>query len=78
MTQKARKIIEGLRGRFPPRLGDLKSNERVLNDFNRDNLDDVGPVAGASGNRFLQEINEMQNLEHDQQIEDIEPKVAVY
>ena len=58
--------------------GDVNTRDRALSDFNHDNLDDVGPVAGASGNRFLQEINEMQNLEHDQHIEDIEPKVAVY
>jgi hypothetical protein len=47
-------------------LPDLKTRDRILKEFNQSTLDDVGPVAGARGNRFLQEINEMQNLEHDQ------------
>ena len=37
----------------------------VLADFNQSTLDPVGPVAGASGDRFLKELNEMQDLEGD-------------
>jgi hypothetical protein len=34
-------------------------------DFNQSTLDPVGPVAGAGGDRFLKELNEMQDIECD-------------
>lgn len=40
--------------------------ERTLDGFNQSTLDPVGPVPGASGDRFLKELNEMQDLEGNQ------------
>jgi hypothetical protein len=37
----------------------------VFVGFNQPTLDPVGPVAGAGGDRFLKELNEMQDLEGD-------------
>ena len=36
---------------------------RVLVDFNASTLDDVGPVGGDKGEKFLSELNEMADLE---------------
>ena len=38
---------------------------RVLVDFNASTLDDVGPVGGDKGEKFLSELNEMQDLKRD-------------
>ena len=46
MTEKARKILEELKKRYPLRLSDASRRDKILSDFNRENLDDVGPVGG--------------------------------
>jgi len=38
---------------------------QVLVNFNASTLDDVGPVGGDKGEKFLSELNEMQDLEGD-------------
>jgi hypothetical protein len=47
------------------RLNNPEMWERILSDFNQSTLDPVGPGAGASGDRFLKELNEMQDLQGD-------------
>jgi hypothetical protein len=38
---------------------------QVLIDFNQSTLDHVGPLGGDKGEKFLSELNEMQDLERD-------------
>jgi hypothetical protein len=45
------------------RLANPKARNRILDQFNRENLDDVGPIGGDKGEKFLIELNEMADLE---------------
>ena len=58
MTDKAKKILEKMKLR---RLFvDSQVRGRILDEFNRENMDDVGPVGGAEqGMKVLSEINSM-------------------
>lgn len=47
------------------RLANPKARNRILDQFNRENLDDVGPLGGDKGEKFLSELNEMADLESD-------------
>jgi hypothetical protein len=38
---------------------------QVLIDFNQSTLDHVGPLGGDKGEKFLSELNEMQDLKGD-------------
>ena len=53
MTDKAKRIVEKMK----------KAREETLDEFNRSTLDDVGPIGGDKGEKFLSELNEMQDLE---------------
>jgi hypothetical protein len=61
MTDKAQRVLQKMKRR---RLfGNPKVRDRILDEFNRSILDDVGPVGGDKGETFLKELNEMQDLE---------------
>jgi hypothetical protein len=45
------------------RLANSERRNRILYEFNRDNTDDVGPVGGDKGEKFLSELNEIAELE---------------
>jgi uncharacterized protein YfeS len=45
------------------RLTNPERRHHILDQFNRENLDDVAPVGGKKGEKFLSELNEMQDLE---------------
>jgi hypothetical protein len=45
------------------RLTNSERRNRILYEFNRDNTDDVGPVGGDKGEKFLSELNEIAELE---------------
>jgi hypothetical protein len=60
MSAKARRILA--------LLNDPRRRTRVLDSLNKSTLDDVGPLAGDEGEKFLSELNEMQDLERDQLI----------
>ena len=47
------------------RLANPKARIRILDQFNRENLDNVGPIGGDKGEKFLSELNEMADLEGD-------------
>jgi hypothetical protein len=47
------------------RLANPERRPRILNEFNRSTLDDVGPVGGDKEEKFLRDLNEMQDLERD-------------
>lgn len=49
----------------PKRLFDPQRREAVLDQLNRDNLDDVGLVGGDQGMKVLQEMNDLA-IEGDQ------------
>lgn len=55
MSAKARRI-------WAP-LDDPRRRNRVLDSFNKSTLDDVRPVGGDKGEKFLKEPNEMADLE---------------
>jgi flagellar basal body-associated protein FliL len=64
MTDKTKKILQKIQLRRLFR--DPEVRDRILNDFNRDQMDDVGPVGGDQEIKVLKELNEMQDLEGDQ------------
>jgi hypothetical protein len=37
--------------------------EKVLDELNRDQMDDVGPVWGDKGEKFLRELHEIQEMQ---------------
>jgi hypothetical protein len=66
MTDKAQKILQRMNKRqVLRRLANPETRDRILDEFNQENLADVGPVGGRKGERFLKELNEMQDLERD-------------
>jgi hypothetical protein len=66
MTDKAKKILQRMnRRRTLARLANPEKRNRILDQFNRENLDNVGPIGGDKGEKFLSELNEMQDLEGD-------------
>ena len=40
-------------------FGDPIAMDRILDEFNRSTLDDVGPVRGLKGMKVLSEMNEL-------------------
>ena len=64
MTYKAKTILQKMNKRKAMnRLANPKARNRILDEFNRSTLDDVGPVGGDKGEKFLRELNEMADLE---------------
>ncbi len=55
MSAKAKRILA--------LLDDPRHRTRVLDFFNKSTLDDVSPFAGDKGEKFLSELNEMQDLQ---------------
>ena len=66
MTEKAKKILQKTQLRRLFR--NPKARDRVLDEFNRSTLDDVGPIGGDKGEKFLKELNEMADLERDAEL----------
>ena len=66
MTEKAKKILQKMNRRQAlKRLANPERSNHILDQFNRENMDDVGPLRGEKGEKFLKELNEMQDLEGD-------------
>ena len=66
MTDKAHEILQEMQKRQAlKRLANPERRNRILNEFNRDQLADVGPLGGDKGEKFLSELNEMADLESD-------------
>jgi hypothetical protein len=61
MTNKAQKILQKMNKRQAlNRLAYPKARNRILEQFNRENLDAVGPIAGAEqGMKVLSEMNSL-------------------
>lgn len=70
ITNKAQKILQSMNRRKALKrwreFSNPRRREKILNEFNRDNLDDVGPIGGAEqGMKVVQEMDEMADLERD-------------
>ncbi len=63
MTEKAQRILDKLNKKNRKRPTSIRDN--VLQDFNQSTLDPVGPVGGQKGEKFLAELNEIQEFEND-------------
>jgi hypothetical protein len=60
------------------RMNDSQNRDRILNEFNRSTLDDVGPIERREqGMRVLQEMNELGEAE-EQTFRDSMPRITVY
>ena len=64
MTEKAKAVIQKLRNRQAlrnwKRLNNSERRDKIIDQFNRDQLDDVGPVGTAEqGNKVPREMNEL-------------------
>lgn len=57
MTEKAQAILN--------RLKRKRVLDKTLNELNQDNLDPVQPVGGQKGEKFLAEMNELQEFENE-------------
>lgn len=44
---------------FLARMNDGQNRDRVLDQFNRENMDDVGPVGGQEGMKLLSEMKSL-------------------
>ena len=70
MTNKARKILEKMKLR---RLfEDPKARDRILGEFNRSTLDDVGPLGGNQGVAGLKDMIELE-AGHDEFVKILKP-----
>ena len=48
---------------FVARMDNAQNRDRVLQEFNRPTLDDVGPVGGEQGLKLRQEMNDLGGAE---------------
>jgi hypothetical protein len=63
MSDKAKALLRKMKRR---RLfGDPQARERVLGEFNRSTMDDVGPLGGQEGTKLLSEMNSL--VEHHEE-----------
>ena len=66
MTEKAQAVLKKTRKQQAlKRLANPERRNRILDQFNNSTLDDVGPLGGEKGEKFLSELNEMADLESE-------------
>ena len=52
--------------------------DRILNEFSRENLDDVGPTGGAEqGRELLSEMNSLVD-DHEEFVKSVAPRVDIW
>ena len=61
MTNKAMNILRKMK--LKRLFDDPQRRDQILKEFNSSTLDPVGPLGGDKGERFLKELNEMQDLQ---------------
>jgi len=63
MTEKAQTVLYRLNQREAfenwKRIGNPERRKKFLDDFNRDNKPDVGPLGGKQGMKVLQDMNDL-------------------
>ena len=65
VIQKGDDLMSAKAKRILALLNDPRRRTRVLDSLNKSTLDDVGPLGGDKGEKFLTELNEMADLEGD-------------
>jgi hypothetical protein len=73
MTDRAQALLRKMRA--SKLFGDPKATDRILDDFSRSTLDDVGPVGGHD--QSMRVLGEMNELGEEQIIRDSFPRVDV-
>jgi uncharacterized protein YfeS len=80
MTNKAQKILQRMNKRKALKRWREFSNperrEKVLAEFNRDQMDDVGPLGGDQGIAVLKEMNDLE-VGHDEVVKSLAPRADV-
>jgi hypothetical protein len=58
-------------------LNDARNRERMMQEMNRENLDDVGPVGGTE--QVMKVLSEMNSLvdDHDEFVKSLTPSVDI-
>lgn len=81
MTDKAQKILQKMQKRQALKRWREFSNperrEKILHEFNRAQMDDVGPLGGDQGMTVLKDINDL-GQRQEQIIRESFAKVSVY
>jgi hypothetical protein len=74
MTDKTAKILQMMnRKKALKRLANPEKRDRILDEFNRDNMDDVGPIGGhEQGMKVLSEMNSLVD-NHDAFLQSLAP-----
>jgi hypothetical protein len=78
MIDRAQKILQKMNKlQVLKRLANRKARNRILDQFNRENLDDVGPIGGEEqGIKILSEINSMVD-EDDEFVRSLMPRMDI-
>jgi uncharacterized protein YfeS len=83
MTEKAQRILNELNKserkvrRYRKRSANPESRDKILGEFNWENLDDVRPMGGDQGMAVLKDMNDL-GQQQEQIIRESFPKVTVY
>jgi hypothetical protein len=57
-------------------FSNLGRKDKILNEFNRDQMDDVGPLGADRGLAVLQDMNELE-AGHDGFVKSLAPRIDV-
>jgi hypothetical protein len=68
MAEKAQAVLRKIKASRPFR--NPKATERVLDEFNRSTLDDVGPLGGDQAMNVLKEMNDLE-AGHDEFVQSL-------
>ena len=73
MTEKAEAVLRKIQQRQAlRRLNNPERRDRFLEQFNCNNLDDVGPVGGQEGTKLLSQMNSLVD-DHDEFVKSLAP-----
>jgi len=74
---KAGRILQKMNRRGAlKRLANPKARNRILDQFNRENLDDVGPLGVDHGMAVLRKMNDLE-AGHEEFVKSLAPRVVV-
>lgn len=75
MTDKAKKTLQKIQKRQTLKLlANPERRDRILDEFKRDQMDDVGPVGGTEhGMKVLQEMNSLVD-DHGEFVKSLAPR----
>jgi hypothetical protein len=77
MTEKAQAVLKEMsKQQAMKRLANPERRNRILDQFNRENLDDVGPVGGEQRMKVLSEMNSLVD-DHREFVKSMGPTLVV-